>query len=95
MIIIQDQTWYFRHTLDLNMNARYGVETYGYAVAEFQSSWRQRSIWGDPGSMGRTLEVETKNLEAVNRPHSHGIPRLFPWMREGWLKFSLTDAFCL
>ncbi len=92
-----DKIWFSRHTLDLNFDALWGQKTYEHTIAQFYFTLRNKAIWGNPESITRTTEAESKvdGLEAVGRPHRHGIPRHILWMREGWLKFDLSEALDL
>jgi len=91
----EDQTFYLRHTWDTNARVGYGLEKYGCRVAEFKASMRQRTIWGFASSTARTADAEVKVADVVTSPHSHDLPRLFIWMREGWLKIDLNSALGL
>lgn len=90
-----DKIWFVRHTLDLTFDVLYGKHTYGDAVAEFLFQMRNKAVWGNPESIASTTETEIKVLEAVGRPHKHGIPRHIMWIREGWLRFDLSEATSL
>lgn len=91
----EDQNFYFRHTWDTNASVCYGSAKYGCHVAEFKSTLRQRTIWGFASSTARTTDTEVKVADVVTSPHAHDLPRLFIWMREGWLKFDLNAALGL
>lgn len=91
----EDQTFYLRHTLDMNMRIGYGLEKYGCRVTEFKGSLRQRTIWGFASSTIRTTDATIKVADVVTSPHSHELPRLFMWMREGWMKIDLNAALGL
>lgn len=90
-----DRIYFSRHTLDFTFDVLYGKKTYNDDVAEFSFTVRNRSIWGNPESIARTTEAETKILETVGRPHRHAIPRHIFWMREGWLLFDIGEALHL
>jgi len=90
-----DRIYFSRHTLDITFDVLYGKKTYGDNVAEFSFTVRNRSIWGNPESIARTTEAETKILESIGRPHRHAIPRHIFWMREGWLLFDISEALSL
>ena len=87
----QDKTFYFRHTNDFFLDFLYGKETYGYPVAEFKASVRNRAVWGSSSSIALTLPAESPFLNAEIRDHHHAFPRLFWWIREAWLQLSLSD----
>ncbi len=90
-----DRIYFSRHTLDITFDVLYGKKTYNKDVAEFSFTVRNRSIWGNPESIARTTEAETKILESIGRPHRHAIPRHIFWMREGWLLFDISQALSL
>ena len=92
---IEDQIFYFRHTWDTNARIGYGLERYGCRVAEFKMGARQRTIWGNASSIACTAEVDIKIADVITSPHAHDLPRLFIWMREGWLKVDLNAALGL
>lgn len=87
-----DQIWYARHVLDLKFDLTCGQKTYACDVANFRIVARNKGVWGNPGSIASTLDVETKTLNAVGGSHKHGIPRHFFWIRECWLSFDLVRA---
>lgn len=87
----QDKIVYFRHTNDYFVNLLYGNLKYGYPVAEFKTSVRNRAVWGSPSSIANTLPVNVKMAGVEFGEHFHAFPRLFFWMREAWLKLSLTE----
>lgn len=91
----EDRVFYFRHTWDTNARVGYGLEKYGCRVAEFKASMRQRTIWGFAGSTARTADADVKVASVVTGNHAHDLPRLFIWMREGWLKVDLNSALGL
>lgn len=91
----QDKIFFMRHTADFNFDVIYGNESYGCKAAEFLFTLRNRAIWGNPASIASTTRSEIPLLGAAVAPHSHGIPRLFFWMREGWLWLDLCTAFGL
>lgn len=83
--------YFSRHTIDLNLDIKYGAETYGKQVAEFMFDVRDRGIWGSPTSIAITTDAETKVVDAVGRLHKHSIPRHIFWMREAWLSFDMAE----
>jgi hypothetical protein len=90
-----DMLWYNRHTLDVNFNILYGQECYGCPVVEFMSTFRNKAIWGVPTSIASTTDATVKLLDTVFGEHRHTLPRLFPWMRELWMEFSINEALDL
>ena len=90
-----DKIFYFRHIIDLNTDLLYGRKTYERDVAHFFFSVRNKSVWGNPGSVAATTDAEQKLVNSTLRKHKHQIPRHIFWMREGWLDINLTDAMGL
>lgn len=90
-----DKIWYMRHTIDFNTDLLYGRKTYDKEVAHFFFSIRNKSVWGNPGSVASTTDAETKIVNSTIKKHKHMLPRHIFWMREGWLDVSLPDALGL
>lgn len=86
----EDVIFYFRHTNDYFLDLVYGKETFGYPVAEFKTSVRNRAVWGSP-VVAQTLPAEASFLNADMKDHHHALPRLFFWMREIWLQVGLCE----
>lgn len=86
----EDVIFYFRHTNDYFLNLVFGKETFGYPVAEFKTSVRNRAVWGSP-VVAQTLPAESQFLNADMKDHHHALPRLFFWMREIWLQVGLCE----
>lgn len=83
--------YFSRHTIDLNLDIKYGADTYGKSVAEFMFDMRDRGIWGSPTSIASTTDAETKVVDSVGRSHKHYIPRHIFWMREAWVSFDMAQ----
>ena len=91
-----DINWYSRHTLDLNLDVVFGQNMCdGDPIAEFVFSARNKAVWGHPVSICPTTIATSKSNDVVDRKHNHFIPRLFFWMREVWLEFSINKVFKL
>lgn len=90
-----DKIFYFRHTLDLSLDVGFGIETYGHDAVEFYFTFRNRAIWGNPQGITQTTPNTIKISESVTGFHNHYNPRLFPWIREIWLKWDIADLCCL
>ena len=90
-----DQVLYGRSTLDCEFDSAYGYRKYGYDVAEMKFAIRNKVFWGSPNSIGRTTDSSIRGANAVFGNHKHDIPRLFLWMREVWLRFTLAEALNL
>jgi hypothetical protein len=91
----QDRVYYSRHTLDTTLDTFYGLETYGFNVAEMKATLRNRSVWGDPSSVAPVTPATLQDLDAGVGAHSHFLPRNILWMREIWLSFEIGTAFGL
>ncbi|BDC35218.1 hypothetical protein Noda2021_11760 [Candidatus Dependentiae bacterium Noda2021] len=91
----QDQIFFSRHVFDVNINILYGQECYGIPVAEFMSTFRNKAIWGLPTSISPTTDARLKVLDSMIGDHKHFLPRLFMWIRELWLDFSINEALGL
>jgi len=85
--ICTDRIFYMRHTLDLNIDVKYGFENPA-ALLRFQL--RNKAVWGSPNVVPTTLN-ETKLLDYVGQQHRHHIPRHLSWIREAWLEFSINE----
>jgi hypothetical protein len=91
----QDRIFFSRHVFDVNINILYGQECYGIPVAEFMSTFRNKAIWGLPTSISPSTEANFKMLDVTLGAHKHFLPRLFMWIRELWLDFSINEALGL
>lgn len=91
----QDTIFYFRHINDYFIDFLYGRETYGFPVVEFKSSVRNRAFWGAPGSVAQTLPANIRIGALEFGEHQHAFPRLFFWLREVWVKITLSELLNL
>lgn len=91
----EDRVVYFRHTLDLNIEYKYGAASRGYDVILGMMTLRTKGVWGDTESIGYTTETEIKELDVVFGNHKHAIPRHFIWLRELWIQLSLADVLTI
>ncbi len=90
-----DQALYWRHKLDVKAHLLYLKDIYNDAVAEFQFVLRNNGLWGSNDGTIKTINAETKILDAVGQEHNHGIPRYIFWMREAWLDINVGKALGL
>lgn len=90
-----DQLLYFRHTLDLNLEYKYGRPKTEADLIYIKMTIRNKGVWGDPESIAATTIAPIKELDAVFGEHRHGIPRHILWIRELWMELSLNDIACL
>ena len=86
-----DRVVFFRHTIDLNTEYRFGKPTVDYDLAYVKMTIRNRGVWGNPESIANTTVAPIKEVDAVFGQHSHSIPRHILWIRELWMQLSLND----
>jgi hypothetical protein len=84
-----DSLGFNRSTIDLSVNLLWRN------VTEFFATLRNKATWGNAETIAQTTETEVKLLESVFGAHRHSITRQIFWLREGWLKFSINEAFSL
>lgn len=90
-----DQLVYFRHTLDMNTEYRYGRPKSDRDLVYVKMTVRNKGVWGDPESIASTTISPIRELDSVFGDHRHGIPRHILWIRELWMQLSLNDIACL
>ena len=90
-----DTVWFMRHTLDYVLNVAQGRKNFGHPVTEFMFSVRNKGVWGNPSTLAQMSKANIKIGDVVTGEHSHFYPRHIFWMREGWLRFSISDALRL
>lgn len=90
-----DFVQFSRSTLDLNFALDYGKACYGYNVADFFMTMRNKSTWGNPESIVRSTLTKIKTLESLDSGHVHFITRQLLWIRELWFNFSVNEALNL
>lgn len=90
-----DQVVYFRHTLDMTTEYRYGRPKSDRDLVFVKMTIRNKGVWGDPESIASTTPATIKELDAVFGEHRHGIPRHILWIRELWMQLSLNDIACI
>lgn len=86
-----DRIFYARHTLDITLDMLYGRKKYDKTALEFLFSMRNKGIWGNPESIASTTDSTIKFLDTTLGSHRHGIPRHIFWIREAWMRFSLSE----
>lgn len=86
----EDKVLYLRTTVDGLLNIKYGMQSYGtqQPVVESQIGVRTKNIWGNP-NVFKDVPSAIRLTDAVVGEHSHAIPRILFWMREGWVRFTL------
>lgn len=84
-----DTIFFSRHTLD------YGVGVSLDSIMQFNTTFRNKGIWGGTNLGSSTTRDEFKTFDVVGGSHSHSIPRHLTWAREIWLEFSWPDALDL
>lgn len=88
-----DKVFYFRHTLDINVDATYGKERFGYDAAQFKFTLRNKGIWGNTASIAPTSEATVREVDENFGAHRHGLGKHVIWIREAWLKASWNAIF--
>lgn len=84
----EDKVFYFRTTIDTIADIVYGLQTYQKPVVESRIALRTKNIWGNP-NIFRDVPSSIRLLDTAIGEHSHSIPRILFWMREGWIRFPL------
>ncbi len=84
-----------RSTIDVNFALDYGKKCYGYNVADFFVTMRNKSVWGNPESIVRTTNTKIKTLDSLDAGHAHCITRQLFWIRELWFSFNINEALNL
>ena len=87
---IPDGYDFFKQTLDLLFNFKYGKETFGHDAIELFMDIRQKGIWGDVGKAVKTAKENVKVSDSVVSGHSHLNTKPLLWLRDAWLKVSLN-----
>jgi len=82
-----DRLFYMRHTLDLNLDAKYGKYE---PAAQMKLSMRNKAKWGTPHIVP-TTRTDTKVVDHVGLNHKHSIPRHLFWIKECWLELCIND----
>ena len=86
-----DRVFYARHVLDLNTEYHYFNAARDHDIIFAKVNIRNKAVWGDPEAIAFTTISDIKVRNSVLGRHRHGIPRLFFWMREFWIQFSLSE----
>lgn len=89
-----DNIIFSRHTLDINFGLKYGEKYYDHTAMDFFTSFRIKTIWGNPGSILTTDEA-IKLLDTITGRHAHVVRLEVPRFREIWVSFNINDAFCI
>lgn len=84
-----------RSTIDVNFALDYGKKCYGYNVADFFVTMRNKCVWGNPESIVRTTPAKIKTLDSLDSGHAHFITKQLFWVRELWFNFNINDALNL
>lgn len=83
-----DKSVLARHTAD-------GTFAATVPNAKFYATFRNKGVWGNENSIGKTVKASTKDLNTVEDGHSHAIPLHIFWMREAWVSFDVAPTFDL
>ena len=90
-----DRVVFFRHTIDLNTEYRYGKPTTEYDLAYFKMTIEIGAYGAILNRLHLTTLSPIRELDAVFGEHRHGLPRHVLWIRELWLQLSLNDILGL
>lgn len=83
-----DKVFYFRTTIDTTADIVYGKLTYEKPVVESRITLRTKNIWGNP-NIFKDIPSGIRLTDTIVGEHNHSIPRILPWIREGWVRFPL------
>ena len=94
---IPDELEYFKESVDLTFDVKYGKERYGFTAIEFLANIRHKGVWGKglsysdqdsgPGSPSN-IRFGDVSSQAVFGSHSHVSNKALLWLNEAWLMFS-------
>jgi hypothetical protein len=94
---IPDENEYFKHTLDLLVDLKYGKEKYGHDAIQLYTNLRNKSIWGKAASFadkesGPVGPSSVRLANTIFGAHSHSTGKPLIYIKEAWLQFSLNAA---
>ncbi len=87
---IPDAYEFYKQTLDMLLNAKWGKKTFGHEALEMFLDIRQKGIWGDTGATVATVAQNVKVSDSVVSNHRHVNNKPLLWIRDAWLKISLN-----
>ncbi|MBN1549240.1 hypothetical protein JW872_01115 [Candidatus Babeliales bacterium] len=88
-----DRVLPIRHTFDFVGHAFLGKEKYGKPAVELRFALRNKGIWGNTGSIIPTTESTIRVGSVTTGAHRHNLGRHVLWLKELWLKGSLSTMF--
>ncbi len=93
---IPDQNEFFKHSIDLFFDVKFGKEKYGHTAVELFTDLRHKGVWGkqavfaDKYEAGSVGIANVKLSESVFGSHSHGTGKPLVYVKDGWLQMSLN-----
>lgn len=96
---IPDQNEYFKHTIDISLDAKFGEKKFGHTAVELYTDLRHKGVWGkqavfaDKYEAGSVGVANVKLSDSVFGSHSHGTGKPLVYVKEGWLQMSLNAIF--
>lgn len=84
-----DQVLYSQTTLDLKFSLALGK------ILRSDMVLRNKARWGNFTAINHVTDNEVKIKDALTGKHKHFLGRLFFWIREAWVEFSINDAFAM
>ncbi|HEV2916984.1 MAG TPA: hypothetical protein VGW78_04505 [Candidatus Babeliales bacterium] len=85
-----DLFWFIRHTADIMLSA---IDT--IRIIEFSVVLRNKTVWGNYGSVGKTSKSTIKLIDTVTGDHNHALLRNYFHARELWLRIDISKIFCM
>jgi hypothetical protein len=85
-----DLFWFARHTADILFNV---IDA--NAIVEFTTVLRNKVVWGNYGSVGKTAKSNFKLIDTVTGVHDHALLRNFFHARELWMRIDMSKLFCM
>jgi hypothetical protein len=85
-----DLVWFMRHTADLAFDIIDKM-----AIIEFNVVFRNKTVWGNYGSVGKTSRSTFKIVDAITGEHDHALLRNFFHARELWMRIDLGQVFSM
>lgn len=96
---IPDENEFFKHSIDLFFDAKFGKEKFGHTAVELFTDLRHKGVWGKQATFADKYEagsVGVSNVrlsESVFGYHSHGTGKPLVYVKDGWLQMSLNAIF--
>lgn len=96
---IPDECEFFKHSIDLFFDAKFGKEKFGHTAVELFTDLRHKGVWGKQATFADKYEAgsvgvsNVKLSESVFGYHSHGTGKPLVYVKDGWLQMSLNAIF--